>query len=218
MNLGLAGKIVVVTGGSRGLGAAIVDAFEDEGATVVVLSRTYPPLGAWKITDVMDDRSVEDAFRDMGRVDILVNNVGGHHPDAMAFNFGTARRVSKYAMPLIPADGSIVNIASICGLGYPGPADYVAAKAAVIGLTKSMSRAAAPIRVNCVAPGSIRHAPRNGAPHDLARYEQVCREIPLGRMGDPEEVARVVVFLASPACSWVTGSCWVVDGGRMERI
>ena len=218
MNLGLTGKIVVVTGGSRGLGAAIVDAFEDEGATVAVLSRTYPPLGAWKTTDVMDDQSVADAFKDMGRIDILVNNVGGHHPDAMSYNFGTANRVSKYAIPLIPADGSIVNIASICGLGYPGPVDYVAAKAAVIGLTKAMSRELAPIRVNCVAPGSIRHGPRNGVPHDPVQYALTCREIPLGRMGEPEEVARVVVFLASPACSWVTGSCWVIDGGRMERI
>ena len=231
MNLGLSGKTAVVTGGSKGLGAAIVETLLAEGANVVALSRTEAPHGQWIATDVSDQESVQRAFVTiMGRfdsVDVLVNNVGGKvgtslrdtpPEDAMlsvALSFGTTARVMRAALPLMGGGSAVVNIASIAGVEAGSWFAYNAGKAAVISLTKSLSRELAPIRVNSVAPGSFNGPYREWQKVNTPEfYEKMVKDIPLGRLGTPEDVARVVTFLASPACAWVTGACWVVDGGR----
>ena len=222
MNLGIEGAWAVVTGGSRGIGAAVVEALIREGASVTVLSRTKPPLGEWTETDMTDPESVSRAFFPTSSgPDILINAVGGKATadvSAMDLNYRATRLAIGYAMPTMKKGSSIVNIASINGIEPSGDSDYSASKAAIIGLTKSMSRVLAPfVRVNCVAPGSV-DGPRRRewAISTPERHAQIISEIPMGRLGTPEEVARVVVFMAS--CPWVTGACWVVDGGRTWSI
>lgn len=214
MNLGLEGKTVVVTGGSRGIGAAVVGMMETEGAKVIPLSRT-----SRIVCDLTSEASTDAAFAQIPHIDILVNAVGGKSAAPMMLNYVTVIRAIRAALLKMDEHGSIVNVASISGLEPGADPDYSAAKAAVISLTKSMSRDIAPVRINCVAPGSVdgpqREEWRVSTPE---RYQRIIDDIPLGRLGTADEVARVVAFLASPACAWVTGSCWVVDGGRTWSI
>ena len=178
---------------------------------------------------------VKTATDRFGGVDILVNNVGGaiwtpfaEVPDeewASVFDMSlfSAVRVSRAAFPsLEERHGNIVNISSIFGRETGGPVTYNAAKAALISLTANLAQEAAPkgIRVNTVAPGSILF-PGGGwdrrqkaDPEGIAKFVET--NIPSGRFGKPEEVADVVVFLASERASWVTGACLNVDGGQSK--
>lgn len=176
---------------------------------------------------------VETAVSRFGGVDVLVNNVGGSVWTPFAeitddewlqvFNlsFFSAVRVSRAAFPALErGGGSIVNVSSIFGRETGGPVSYNAAKAAMISMTANLAREAAPkgVRVNSVAPGSILfpggswERRQKADPEGIGRF--VEENIPFGRFGTPEEVASVVVFLASGRASWVTGACLNVDGGQ----
>jgi NAD(P)-dependent dehydrogenase (short-subunit alcohol dehydrogenase family) len=183
-----------------------------------------------------------------GGPDVLVNNVGFAAPKAfmdisddeweMSFqiNFMAAARMTRKLLPLMRKrqGAAIVNNASDLGRQPEAiPADYAAMKAALLSLTKSLARAEAPaIRINAVAPGPIwtpfwtnpggfadsLAAVHGLPPREAVEHEMKLRQLPLARMGEPEEVANVIVFMASPLASFVTGSVWGIDGGSIRSL
>jgi NAD(P)-dependent dehydrogenase (short-subunit alcohol dehydrogenase family) len=183
-----------------------------------------------------------------GGPDVLVNNVGFAAPKAfmdisddeweMSFqiNFMATARMTRKLLPLMRKrhGAAIVNNASDLGRQPEAiPADYAAMKAALLSLTKSLARAEAPaIRINAVAPGPIwtpfwtnpggfadsLAAVHGLPPREAVEHEMKLRQLPLARMGEPEEVANVIVFMASPLASFVTGSVWGIDGGSIRSL
>ena len=174
---------------------------------------------------------LEKAHEQMGSVDILVNNASGFglKDDEKGWLAGfdvdmmAAVRATRKVVPWMKerGGGAIVNISSVSGLEGGWTTPYSAAKAALVSLSKNLSMSLAPfrIRVNTVAPGSIEYP--GGAWEQIKQtrneyYVKVRDTIPLGRMGTPDEVADVVVYLASERASWVTGTCLCVDGGQYK--
>ena len=254
MDLGLAGKVALVTGSSRGIGIAIASRLVEEGADVVFCARGRDRLedavaaaaGPGRAVAVAADVStregvdmlLEGAVAAFGRVDIVVNNVGGSGArtldgmdaadlDAvLRRNLFPALEVSRAALPALRAGGGgvIALIGSIYGREAGGSPSYNVAKAAEISLAKAMAAdlAADAVRVFSVAPGSTlvpggsweRRVRED--PEGMAAF--VARELPWGRFGTVEEIADVVTFLVSPRASWVVGACVVVDGGQSRSF
>ena len=229
-------RVVVVTGGSRGVGAGIVAAFAAAGARVVACGRHEAAVeGAVFVTaDVRKpadaERVVATAVEHYGRVDVLVNNAGGS-PRAMAADASPrfveavvglnllaplwCAQSAHKVMSVQEDGGSIVNVASVSGLRpSPGASAYGAAKAGLINLTSTLALEWAPlVRVNCVTAGLLDTGAGDdyyGGPGGL---ERVAATVPLGRMGTPEDVAQACLFLASPAASYVSGANLVLHGG-----
>ncbi len=242
----LANKIALVTGASRGIGAAIAKKLAENGAFVIVnyngsKERAEAVVseiqaaggdGAALGCDVSDFAAcgelVAQIVKRYGRLDILVNNAGitrdgllmrmseEDFDAVLATNlkgaFNTIRHASRQLLK--QKSGRIINISSVSGLlGNAGQANYAASKAGVIGLTKSVARelASRQITVNAVAPGFVA-TEMIEAMTDQAR-EAMTGMIPFGRIGTPEEVADVVLFLASDAARYITGQVIAVDGG-----
>jgi 3-oxoacyl-[acyl-carrier protein] reductase len=230
-------KICVVTGASRGIGAAIATLFRSEGATVYTLSRTAPPNlatldASWLACDVSDEASVEAALGGIlakeGRIDILVNNAGITRDgllmrmktedwDAvLSTNLRSAFLLSRAVIrPMLKQrSGCILNVSSVVGIsGNGGQTNYSASKAGIIGLTKSLAREVGSrgIRVNAIAPGFIETAMTDKIPEDFR--QKLKESIALGRVGDPGEAAKAALFLCSSLASYVTGVVLQVDGG-----
>jgi NAD(P)-dependent dehydrogenase (short-subunit alcohol dehydrogenase family) len=260
MDLMLTGKIAVVTGASKGIGLAVTKALVEEGATVIAGARNPAGLtGLAGVTAVAVDLAdpaapgqlVQRAVEDHGRIDILVNNVGGvrmrldgflgtsdeEFEWAMQMNFFTTLRASRAAVTAMVTQGggAIVNVASVNAFFQPdgGTIDYGAAKAAVVNLTKSLAQefGSKGIRVNAVSPGPVstdlwlgEHgvaqtvAAASGVDADTAR-ERVVASIggfATGRFTTPEEVATLVVLLASERTANVTGANYIIDGGLIK--
>lgn len=240
---GLYGKRVLITGGAGGIGAATAQRFLEEGARVIVLDRdeaagqrlqqTLPKLDGILWADVALPESVARAFNDLdvrwGGLDILINNAGislrqsfiDITPDqwrmVMDTNLNGLFYVAQQAARrmLVIGGGVILNMGSTNGLmGYHYYADYNASKAGVIELTRSMALELAPtIRVNAICPGFIM-TPMQGAEYTLEMRQAFENKVPLRRLGRPEDVAALFVFLASDEAAFITGQYFVIDGGE----
>jgi meso-butanediol dehydrogenase / (S,S)-butanediol dehydrogenase / diacetyl reductase len=224
---GLAGKRVVVTGGTSGIGAATVQRFRDEGCDVVVLARTPGPDVV--PCDVGDREQVEEAFATIGTLDVLIANAGVsiRNPatdiDASQWDqvigtnlsgaFWTAQAAA--ARMLAGGGGSIVFTASTNALvGYRYYADYNASKAGLVALARSLALEWAPtVRVNAVCPGYVL-TPMQEAEYTPEMLALVNERIPLGRHAAPEELAGLFAYLASDEAAYFTGSVIVMDGGE----
>jgi 3-oxoacyl-[acyl-carrier protein] reductase len=242
-------KVVLVTGSSRGMGAAILEAFARAGA--VCLLNYYPDPGGDNLrdaehtaglirqeggtvhlldADVSDYAAVEGLMKRAagvaGGLDVLVNNAGilrdrtvkKMTPEewhaVLRTNLDGVFYCSKLGAEILRDGGRIVNIASVAGIvGVHGQANYASAKAGVIALTKVLAKELArrQITVNALAPGVIRTAMIEAIkPEVLAEYE---KQIPLGRIGHPEDVANAVLFFASPESGYITGQTLPITGG-----
>ncbi|WP_435770487.1 SDR family NAD(P)-dependent oxidoreductase [Nocardioides sp. SYSU DS0651] len=243
MTSGSDNRVALITGGSKGLGAGMVEEFLAEGYAVATCSRSrtdqvdlwekrYPDTFSFTTADVSAEpdatRFVKEAAERWGRIDVLVNNAGVAREGVIGLFDDTAidqvvdlnikgtayvTRAASRVM-LTQRSGSIVNISSVVGLsGYRGLALYSATKAALDGMTRALARelGSRGITVNSVAPGYLRTEMSHGL--DEAQLKQIERRTPLGRLGDPEDVSRVVLFLVSPENRFVTGQVLVVDGG-----
>jgi 3-oxoacyl-[acyl-carrier protein] reductase len=226
----LEGKLALVTGASRGIGFAIAEELRRLGANVVGTSTTEE--GAKKISgrvlDVRNAEQCEALVKELGEVAILVNNAGitrdnlalrmkdADWDEVIQTNLQAVFRLSRAVMRgMMKARwGRIINITSVVGAsGNPGQANYAAAKAGVVGMTKSLARelGSRNITVNCVAPGFI-DTDMTRALSDEQK-KALLASIPLGRLGTPQDVAAAVAYLASPGGDYVTGAVLHVNGG-----
>ena len=224
---GLAGKRVVVTGGSSGIGAAAAQRFRDEGAEVIVLARRPGPGGI--ACDVSDRDQVQQAFALVGDLDVLINNAGlsvrnpaldiaaEQWDEVVATNLSGAFWAAQAAgrLMLKGRGGVIINTASTNALvGYRYYADYNATKAGLVALTKSLALEWAPkVRVNAVCPGYVL-TPMQEAEYTPEMLAEVNGRIPLGRHAAPEEIAGLFAYLASDEATYFTGAVIVMDGGE----
>lgn len=244
MDLDLAGRHALVTGGSRGIGRACVLALARQGVAVAAIHQRESPAvtslaadleavgnGSYVAqADVADTtavtRVVDEARSRFGSIEILVNNAGVvSHATLADLDLAEWRRVvdtnltalylvTKAVVQAMPAGGSIINIGSAVALrGLVGRTHYAASKAGAIGFSRSLSREVGPrgIRVNLIAPGIIETDQVSGlTPEGRTRYEKLAA---LDRLGKPEEIADVVLFLSSDLSRFISGQTINVDGG-----
>jgi 2-deoxy-D-gluconate 3-dehydrogenase len=250
--LQLDGKVAVVTGGGRGLGAAAAWALAEAGADVALLARSEEQLvGTAReiedatgrkvlscICDVSDEASVDEAasltVATFGRVDVLVNNAGiAPVAPLLDLELAELRRVLDVnvigaflcarafgAHMIAQRKGTVINLASTAGLaGEPDLTAYCASKHAVIGLTKALAVewARHGVTVNAIAPGYFRTDLNKHVLDDVKIGPKIVGHIPLRRVGQPEELGPLIVYLASDAAAYMTGSVVVLDGGQLAR-
>lgn len=234
----LNGKVAIITGGSNGLGKATSLLFAERGAEVIaadVVPLTYEKEGVeWYCLDITDaaacKKFAEYVQEKYGRADILVNNAGitrdavtvkmsdEQWDDVISVNLKGTFNVTRSIVPIMEKQGkgAIVNTSSVSGVyGNTGQANYTATKMGLVGLTrtwaKEFARKGADIRVNCVSPGFMQTDPIRAWPEELK--EKFARKTMLGRLGEPEELSKVVAFLSSDESSYITGQLICVDGG-----
>jgi len=239
----LQGEVVLVTGASRGIGAAIADTLAAQGAKVIgtattesgakaISDRLSPLGGVGKVLNVTDGAAVEaliDSINaEFGTISILVNNAGITRDQLLMrmkdddwsaildTNLSSVFRTSKAVMRSMmkARKGRIINIASVIGVtGNAGQANYAAAKAGIIGFSKSIAKEVGSrgITVNVIAPGFIETDMTQSLPE--AQKEMMMGQIALGRFGSPQDIADAVAFLASPAAAYITGQTLHVNGG-----
>ena len=232
LDLGLAGKVAIVTGAARGIGAATAKLFREHGATVVSLDISSG-------CDVTDERALvrafADAAREHGGIDILVNNAGRAnrkpateltHEEWAAvldLNLTAVFLCARTAMPYMKkrGGGAIVNLASIMGFSggiFPN-ASYQATKGAVVNLTRALALEWAPdnIRVNAVAPTFVRTDFTTPIFSSAELTARVMQHTPLGRLPEPEEIAAAILYLCSAPARCITGITLPVDSGFLAR-
>ena len=230
------GRSVLVTGGNRGIGLAIARRLAAGGDSVAITSRSGEPVDGLEVVrcDVRDAASVDAAFADVekaqGPVEVLVANAGVTRDQLLALmseddfglvldtNLAGAYRVAKRAVRgmMKMRRGRLIFISSVVGLyGSAGQANYAASKAGLIGLTMAIARevGSRTITCNAVAPGLIETAMTAGLGDEFK--QNAVKQIPLGRVGSPEDVAHAVAYLASEEASYITGHVLNVNGGLL---
>lgn len=239
----LQGEVVLVTGASRGIGAAIADTLAAQGAKVIGTATTESGAaaigermaalgGVGKVLNVTDgvavDALIDSITAEFGTISILVNNAGITRDQLLMrmkdddwsaildTNLSSVFRTSKAVMRSMmkARKGRIINIASVIGVtGNAGQSNYAAAKAGIIGFSKSLAREVGSrgITVNVIAPGFIETDMTQSLPE--AQKEIMMGQIALGRFGAPQDIADAVAFLASPAAAYITGQTLHVNGG-----
>jgi len=221
------GKHVLVTGAASGLGLAIAQAAQAEGAVITAIDRVAAPFEDSLVCDITDEDQVKRALSGLPRLDAVVNSAGiarrakvdeadmADYDAVMAVNVRGAFLVCKYALPhLREHGGSILHLSSgVATTGLRNRAAYTASKGAILSLTRNMALdyAADQVRVNCLCPGFV-DTPLLATitPERRARLTALH---PLGRMGTPEDIAHMALFLISDQASWITGQAIAVDGG-----
>jgi len=243
-NDALEGEVALVTGASRGIGAAIANALVAAGATVIGTATSEPGAAAISATlagdgrgivlNIADEESVQTAFKDIqgneGSPTIVVNNAGitrdnllmrmksAEWDDVLSTNLSGVYRVSKACVRgmMKAKKGRIINIASVIGvMGNAGQSNYAAAKAGIIGFSKSLAReiGSRNITVNVVAPGIIDTDMTRVLPEE--QRDSMLTQVPLGRLGEGKDIANAVLFLASAAGAYITGETLHVNGGML---
>jgi 7-alpha-hydroxysteroid dehydrogenase len=244
----LTDQVAIVTGAGRGIGAATAIAFAEAGADVLISARTpeqldevaarIGELGRRALVVPADLNEIDEvealagrAVDELGRLDIVVNNVGGSMPRpfldtsvgflerSFHFNVTTAFALTKAATPaLLESRGSVVNISSAIGrMRDRGFVGYGTAKAALTHLTRLMAADLCPkVRVNAIAVGSVATSALETVLDDEELRTKMEDGVPLGRLGEPDDIALAALYLASPAASWVTGKIFEIDGGLEE--
>lgn len=235
----MSGKVVLITGGTQGVGAAMTRRFIEAGATVEICGRNTPEgydhktaaarFTALNVRDTEElEAWVEDVVSRHGRIDVVVNNVGGspfgkfedgsprYYAALMELNFLSAANLARATHAVLKENrGSLINITSISARRpSPGTAIYGASKAALESLTKSLGAEWAPfVRVNALSLGLV--ATESSVSHygDEEQFARVAATIPRGKFADPDEVANVCLIMASDLASHVTGTVVNVDGG-----
>lgn len=245
----LHGKTALVTGGGTGIGQGIALALAKAGARIAITYNNHKPdqdfadeverhsghpltslqLDATVETEVQ--RTVELLGRDFGRLDILVNNVGGLIQrsaigdmdfklwrQVLAVNLDSTFLMTHFALPLINEGGRVINIASLAGRngGHAGATAYATSKAAIFGFTRGLSKelATSGITVNALAPGFIEATPFHDTFTTAESKAATLESIPLGRAGLPEDVAGAALWLASDHARFVTGTVVDINGGQ----
>lgn len=233
-----ASRVVLVTGGNRGIGLATATEFAQNGHQVAVTYRSEPPSTNGQVDlmsvccDVTDEDQIEAAFAEiedrLGPVEVLVSNAGinrdkllmrmseADFTDVIDANLTAGYRVAKRATKSMMRNrwGRIVFVSSVVGaMGQAGQANYAASKAGLVGLSRSLAKelASRNITVNVVAPGPVGTDMLNEL--DEERRSAIIDAVPLGRLGEPSEIAATISFLASDAAGYVTGAVIPVDGG-----
>jgi NAD(P)-dependent dehydrogenase (short-subunit alcohol dehydrogenase family) len=238
----LSGHVVLVTGGSRGLGATLTEAFLETGADVAICARKEPDVlpsaGGREPFFVGGDLRqfdevtaiIDAVVEHFGHLDVVVNNAGGAPPINSATaspRFSTSVIALNLLAPLFvtqeanrvmqeqPNGGLVLNISSLCGMRpSPTTAAYGAAKAGLLNLSESLAMEFAPkVRVNCVTAGALETEELHEKFGGDTYFDAVRATVPLGRMGNPDDVANACLFLASDQATFITGSNLVVHGG-----
>lgn len=236
----LSGKTVLVTAAGQGIGKATAELFAREGATVIATDIDTKALAELeniqtRLLDVTDKNAIHDLAQELSPVDVLFNCAGFVHNGTVlecdekdwdfsfAINVHSMYHTIRAFLPgmLTAGKGSIINVASVASsiMGVPNRCVYGVTKAAVIGLTKSVAAdyVQQGIRCNAICPGTVQSPSldqRLAATGDYERAKQefIARQ-PMGRIGTPEEIAELALYLASDASAYTTGQCHVIDGG-----
>jgi len=235
-------KVVLVTGGRTGIGAACANAFSNNGATVVTAQRgndnNFECINADLLDPDAPQQVIEAVIAKHSRLDVLVNNAGlmlegdiletseSDWAKTLQVNLTAPFLLCKFAMPhLIKNSGTVINIGSIEGIGSnPRHPAYCASKAGLHGLTRAIAvdHGKQGVRCNAVAPGWIDTDLNTAFIESLGNPDEFREKIggihPVGRTGKPEEIATLVTWLASEEASFVTGQVWTVDGGRTSQL